>query len=89
MPNCQYLLAVVEQGVGDLDREAGGSVQAVPGVVGRRTGERVECDVRESRWDRRSGLRSRPAGACLCKSTESYGYHSSLVPLLIPTTTLA
>jgi hypothetical protein len=78
IPNCQYLLAVVEQGVGDLDCEAGGSVQAVPSAVGRRTGKRVECDVRASRWNRRPRLRSRPAGACLCNPTESLGYLGAL-----------
>lgn len=60
-------LAVVEYGLPDLDGEAGGAVQTVPGGVGGRAGVRLECNVGPHRGRGRPGLRGRPRGTSLCK----------------------
>jgi len=73
----QYSLAVVEQGVGDPDGEAGGSVQAVPGTVLRWAGRCMECDVGACCGDRLPGLGGRPAVACVCEQTTSFGWLSA------------
>lgn len=61
-----YSLAVVEYGLADLDGEAGGAVEAVPGGVGGRAGVRLECDVGPHRGRGRPRLRGRPRGTSLC-----------------------
>ena len=45
MPGSRYSLAIVEDGDANLDGEAGGPVEAVPGGVGGGAGVSLERDV--------------------------------------------
>ena len=56
MQGSRYSLAIVENGDANLDGEAGGPVEAVPGCVGWRAGVRLERDVRTHRRRGRTWL---------------------------------
>ena len=56
MPGSRYSLAIVENGDANLDGEAGGPVETVPGCVGWRAGVRLERDVRTHRRRGRTWL---------------------------------
>lgn len=63
----QHLLAIVKNRATNLDGEAGGAVEAVPGSVGWGAGVRLKCDVGPHRGRRGSGSGGRPGGTCICK----------------------
>ena len=66
-----YLLAVVEDGAADLDGEAGGAVEAVPGSVGRGAGVRLEGDVGPHGGRGRPRPGRGPGGTCICNNNNS------------------
>ena len=57
---CYYSLAIVEDGDANLDGEAGGPVEAVPGGVGGGAGVGLERDVWSHRGGRWTWLRGGP-----------------------------
>ena len=59
------LLAIVENGPADLDGEAGGPVEAVPGGVCRRAGVRLEGDVGPHGGAGGPGPGGRPGGTSI------------------------
>ena len=60
MQGSRYSLAIVENGDANLDGEAGGPVETVPGCVGWRAGVRLERDVRTHRRRGRTWFRGGP-----------------------------
>ena len=65
MPSSRYSLAIVENGDANLDGEAGGPVEAVPGGVCRGTGVRLERDVGPHRGARGARTGSGPGGTSI------------------------
>ena len=80
-------LAIVEDGLGDFDGEAGGAVEAVVGGVSGRTRVRLERDVGSHRRRgarrrrRRPGLRRRSTRTSLCnhKNRASFSRHFRVI----------
>ena len=68
----QHLLAIVKNRATNLDGEAGGAVEAVPGSVGRGAGVRLEGDVRPHGGTRGSRPGSGPGGAGICNDKSDY-----------------
>ena len=63
-----YLLAIVEDGIGDFDGETGCAIEAVPGGKSGWTGVSLENDIRSHRapaWV--SWFWSRSGGTGICK----------------------